>query len=66
MTNAKELQDRYDAACLELEGNCTWFGFFQNKDAVGRRNVELQKEIEEIREEADQQGVTLLSPKRLT
>lgn len=65
MANAKELQDRYDAAALELEGNCMYFGFLPNPDAVRRRNGELQKEIEEIKEEANQQGITLLSPKRL-
>lgn len=65
MTNAKELQDRYDAAARELEGNCMYFGFFPNPDAVRRRNGELQKEIAEIKEEANQQGVILLSPKRL-
>lgn len=27
MANAKELQDRYDAAARELEGNCMYFGF---------------------------------------
>ena len=65
MKNAQELQDRYDAAALELEGNCKYFSFFPNPDAVRRRNGELQKEIGEIKQEANRQGITLLSPKRL-
>lgn len=42
-----------------------YFSFYPNPDSVRRRNGELQKEIGEIKEEAERQGITLMSPKRL-
>lgn len=59
------LQARYDRAALTLENNCFCICFGASSSELLKQNAELQDEIAEIRKEAAEKGIVLLSAKRL-
>lgn len=61
----KTLQDRYDSACMRLENNCFCICCGASSSELLKQNAELQDEIKEIRKEAAEKGIVLLSAKRL-